>query len=502
MRIAHPSHEKLQWEPLAFAPDRRRMRAVRSSVDPVSATALRRPIGLGSRPDLSWLAKKDCADDHSHRERDRAPLRRRSRHAAALVSARRARPDRHQVRLRRRGVRRLHHPSRRHCRARMPDARLGRGRPRPSRPSRASRRTADHPVQAAWRDLNVSQCGYCQTGPDHAGRRAPEGDAEPDGRGHRHRHERQPLPLRHLSAHPRRHQAGSQGSAAYDRACPRPHGRPRQCQPPHPPRRRHRRRVRSRRRPADRLPAQEKKFGADGMPNGWRDDPAIFISLGGGRHRHRDLPPLRDGAGRAHLDRHGGGRRARGRLGAGSRRAGLGRRGALRQPGHRRLAQPASLVHADAPGRRGGARPCWSRRRPRNGACRPPRSGPPTMSSRTPRAGAALATARSAKAAAALPVPDRGTVRLKDAVRLPLHRQGHDRPRRQPRLHHGQGRLRHRCPRRGHALRRRRPPAGLRRQGRVLRRHGGPEGAGRRQGHRHRSARRSRPSTSRSAASR
>lgn len=22
----------------------------------------------------------------------------------------------------------------------------------------------DHPVQAAWRDLNVSQCGYCQTG--------------------------------------------------------------------------------------------------------------------------------------------------------------------------------------------------------------------------------------------------------------------------------------------------------------------------------------------------
>src|SRR5918993_341583 len=27
------------------------------------------------------------------------------------------------------------------------------------------------------------------------------------------------------------------------------------------------------------LRAQEKKFGADGMPNGWRDDPAIFISL-------------------------------------------------------------------------------------------------------------------------------------------------------------------------------------------------------------------------------
>ena len=25
--------------------------------------------------------------------------------------------------------------------------------------------------------------------------------------------------------------------------------------------------------------AQEKKFGADGMPNGWRDDPKIFVSI-------------------------------------------------------------------------------------------------------------------------------------------------------------------------------------------------------------------------------
>ena len=45
---------------------------------------------------------------------------------------------------------------------------------------------------------------------DHAGRLAPQGHAEADGRGHRRRHERQPVPLRHLSAHPRRHQAGGQ----------------------------------------------------------------------------------------------------------------------------------------------------------------------------------------------------------------------------------------------------------------------------------------------------
>jgi len=25
--------------------------------------------------------------------------------------------------------------------------------------------------------------------------------------------------------------------------------------------------------------AQEKKFGADGMPNGWRDDPKVFVSI-------------------------------------------------------------------------------------------------------------------------------------------------------------------------------------------------------------------------------
>src|SRR5688500_272919 len=27
------------------------------------------------------------------------------------------------------------------------------------------------------------------------------------------------------------------------------------------------------------VPAQENKFGADGMPNGWRDDPTIYVSL-------------------------------------------------------------------------------------------------------------------------------------------------------------------------------------------------------------------------------
>ena len=47
---------------------------------------------------------------------------------------------------------------------------------------------------------------------DHAGGGAAAADAEPDRRGHRRRHAGQHLPLRHLSAHPRRHQGRRPGS--------------------------------------------------------------------------------------------------------------------------------------------------------------------------------------------------------------------------------------------------------------------------------------------------
>src|ERR671913_1596677 len=85
--------------------------------------------------------------------------------------------------------------------------------------------------------------------------------------------------MRHLSPHPRRHQAGSEGRPLMTAHIPSPTGGI----------------VNVSRRTLlagvgagvfvlaaglpTRLPAQEKKFGADGMPNGWRDDPTIYISL-------------------------------------------------------------------------------------------------------------------------------------------------------------------------------------------------------------------------------
>ena len=84
-----------------------------------------------------------------------------------------------------------------------------RGGRRPRSPP--SRRWQSHPigkkVQAAWMDLDVAQCGYCQPGQIMAATALLAQDAQ----AHRRRHrpgDDQHLPLRHLHAHPRGHQTG------------------------------------------------------------------------------------------------------------------------------------------------------------------------------------------------------------------------------------------------------------------------------------------------------
>ena len=60
----------------------------------------------------------------------------------------------------------------------------------------------EHPVQVAWRNISVPQCGYCQSRPDHAGSRVVGKNSGAHRQANRRRHVRQHLPLRLLSAHP------------------------------------------------------------------------------------------------------------------------------------------------------------------------------------------------------------------------------------------------------------------------------------------------------------
>ena len=68
-----------------------------------------------------------------------------------------------------------------------------------------------HPVQLAWIEFDVPQCGYCQSGQIMAAVALLKRQAEADRRRHQQRDD-QHLPLRHLSAHPGRHP--SRGRAA------------------------------------------------------------------------------------------------------------------------------------------------------------------------------------------------------------------------------------------------------------------------------------------------
>ena len=87
-----------------------------------------------------------------------------------------------------------------------------------------------------------------------------------------------------------------------------------------------------------------------------------------GRHGHHRRASLRDGHGLAHLDPDDHRRRDGSRLESREDRPGGRRRAAIRQPGHRRLAQPAPPHPAGARDGRRRCAACWRRPRRRVGA--------------------------------------------------------------------------------------------------------------------------------------
>ena len=81
-----------------------------------------------------------------------------------LWAPRDARADRHEVRLRHGALRRLHRPRRRRAGALVLDAGRPRSRASRSPPSRGCRPRPITRVQQAWIEIDVPQCGYCQSG--------------------------------------------------------------------------------------------------------------------------------------------------------------------------------------------------------------------------------------------------------------------------------------------------------------------------------------------------
>ena len=105
---------------------------------------------------------------------------------------------------------------------------------RPSRRRRAREITTieglspdgTHPLQRAWEEIDVPQCGYCQAGQIMSAAALLAKNSEADRRRHRHGDERQPLPLRDVPPHPRGDPQGGAmpATAAQGREPPRQAG--------------------------------------------------------------------------------------------------------------------------------------------------------------------------------------------------------------------------------------------------------------------------------------
>ena len=131
-----------------------------------------------------------------------------------LWAIRDRRIDRHQIRLRRRPVRRLHGPHRRQGRARL-QTQVSAVEGKMVVTIEGLSPNSSHPLQKAWIAEEVPQCGYCQSGQImQAAELLAKAPTDPPA--DRRAHGRQHLPLRHLSPHHRRHRARIEGGLSHD----------------------------------------------------------------------------------------------------------------------------------------------------------------------------------------------------------------------------------------------------------------------------------------------
>ena len=214
------------------------------------------------------------------------------------------------------------------------------------------------------------------------------------------------------------------------------------------------------------------------MPHGTVNNP-LGLCLDCARwDRHHRLSSFRDGARHPHGHAADRGRRNGGRLGQGEGCPGAGRRGQVRQSGHRRLALNPALFHADASGWRRGANDAGSGRSKtlgrghRRRGSKEPRGDPEIdrQEARIWRTG--RRRQHHGRALQCQPRKNRRRNACQSAsqgpFRVPLHRQGRDQHCRWLQHHDRARHLRTGCPCARPEIRRDRAAAGYGRQGREL----------------------------------
>src|SRR5882724_825359 len=147
-------------------------------------------------------------DDRPENQRQVAQGRRGTGHGPAVGLARPARHERNQVRLRRRALRRLHRAPGRHPQAILRHAGKRRGRARDHHDRGRRRHGCREEGAEGLARSRRRAVRLLPIGSDHGGRRAAREDPCADRYRHRPGDVREHLPLRHVSAHPRGHQAG------------------------------------------------------------------------------------------------------------------------------------------------------------------------------------------------------------------------------------------------------------------------------------------------------